>query len=86
MENNIKLLGYVIMRNIHFRIGDQTVNGTKWQEAETGFEIDYVKKKIYKYKCSVDEAIEQLKKHEPNDEYKSYPVYYFPNDNDIFDK
>ena len=70
-------LGYVIMRNMKVKIGTPDLNGTKWEEIETGFQIDYVKKKLYKYKSSVDEAIEQLKKFNPNDDYEAHPVYWY---------
>ena len=71
------LLGYVIMRNMKFKVGYPTPNGTEWREMESGFQIDYVKKKLYKYKSSVDEAIEQLKKFNPDDEYEAHPVYWY---------
>ena len=44
---------------------------------ESGFQIDYVKKKLYQYKSSVDEAIEQLRKHNPSDDYEAHPVYWY---------
>lgn len=71
------LLGYVIMRNMRFKVGTQKVNGTEWREMESGFQIDYVKKKLYQYKSSVDEAIEQLRKYNPNDDYEAHPVYWY---------
>ena len=71
------LLGYVIMRNMRFKVGTPTVNGTEWREMESGFQIDCVKKKLYQYKSSVDEAIEQLRKHNPNDDYEAHPVYWY---------
>lgn len=71
------LLGYVIMRNMRFKVGTPTINGTEWREMESGFQIDYVKKKLYQYKSSVDEAIEQLRKHSPNDDYEAHPVYWY---------
>ena len=71
------LLGYVIMRNMRFKVGTPTINGTEWREMESGFQIDYVKKKLYQYKSSVDEAIEQLRKHNPSDDYEAHPVYWY---------
>ena len=71
------LLGYVIMRNMRFKVGTPTINGTEWREMESGFQIDYVKKKLYQYKSSVDEAIEQLRKYNPNDDYEAHPVYWY---------
>jgi hypothetical protein len=71
------LLGYVIMRNMRFKVGTPTVNGTEWREMESGFQIDYVKKKLYQYKSSVDEAIVQLRKHNPSDDYEVHPVYWY---------
>ncbi len=71
------LLGYVIMRNMKFKVGTPTVSGTEWREMESGFQIDYVKKKLYKYKSSVDEAIEQLRKYNPDDDYEAHPVYWY---------
>ena len=70
-------LGYVIMRNMRFKVGTPTINGTEWREMESGFQIDYVKKKLYQYKNSVDEAIEQLRKYNPNDDYEAHPVYWY---------
>ena len=65
--------GYIILRNFRFRVGKP--NSTEWETMETGFELDFVKKRLYKRKSSAEGAVEQFKKHSPNDEFKVCPVY-----------
>lgn len=67
--------GYIILRNLKFKI--KSPNKTEWEQMESGFELDFVKKKLYKWKKSAEDAMEQLKKHSPNDEFEIHPVYWY---------
>lgn len=69
------LLGYVIMRNYKFKTRD--CNTTEWSTCESGYHLDHVKKKLYQWKPSAEDAVEQLKKHRPEDEYEIHPVYWY---------
>lgn len=65
--------GYIILRNIHLKI--ESPNSTEWQICETGFQLDYVKKKLYKQYSSAEDAMKQLKKHTPEDDFIIQPIY-----------
>ena len=67
----MKIIGYIIMMNIKFRVN---TNG-KWQSLETGYHLEF-KKKIYIEKESAIEAVEQLKLCYKNDEYEIHPIYW----------
>jgi hypothetical protein len=69
------LFGYIILRNLKF--GVKSPNSTEWEQMETGFQLDYAKKKLYKCKYSAEDALKQLKKHTPNDEFEIHPVYWY---------
>lgn len=75
MEKEI-LLGYVIMRNSKFKVGTNTPDGMKWEPIESGFRIEYMKKRIYPYKESAEEAVVQLSKCYKEDEFEVHPVYW----------
>lgn len=62
------LLGYVVLRNIKFRL-----NG---EEKETGFEVNYSTKRLYDSKLSAENAVSQMKGHFPDDEFQIHPVYW----------
>lgn len=70
------LLGYVIMRNMKFKYGTEAPNGIEWKAMETGFQIEYFKKKIYSTQYVAEEAVSQLKKCTPDDEFEIHPVYW----------
>jgi hypothetical protein len=70
------LLGYVIMRNMKFKSGTQTPNGIEWKVMEFGFQLECYKKKIYVTKEIADEAVWQLQKYAPSDEFEVHPVYW----------
>ena len=71
-----ELFGYIILRNILFNSGKSNANSIEWEEMETGFELDYSKKKLYKTIESVNDAVDQLKKHFPKDKFEIHPVYW----------
>lgn len=71
MEN--KPFGYIILRNLKFKV--KSPNSTEWEQMESGFELDFVRKKLYKRKESAEDAMKQLKKHSPTDEFEIRPVY-----------
>ena len=71
------LLGYIIMRNFKFKVGTPTVDGTEWQQMETGFKLDFIKKRIYTQKSSAEEAVEQMKINSQDDDFEVHPVYWY---------
>jgi hypothetical protein len=66
------LVGYIILQNIHFRVGKNNA----WEQMQTGFELEF-KKKIYPRKESAEEAVEQMKKLYKKDEFEIHPVYWY---------
>lgn len=71
------LIGYVIMRNFKFKVGTPTINGTEWEKKETGFKLDFVKKRLYSLKSSAEESVEQMKIISPDDEFEVHPVFLY---------
>jgi len=66
------LVGYIILQNMHFRVGKNNA----WEEMQTGFELEF-KKKIYPRKESAEEAVEQMKKLYKKDEFEIHSVYCY---------
>jgi len=71
------LLGYVVMRNSRINVGTPTLNGTVWQQMESGFKPDFVKKRLYTSKPCADDAAVQMKKNDPDDDFEVHPVYWY---------
>lgn len=64
------------MRNTKMRVGALTLDGTKWGIIESGFQPDYVKRRLYKSKPCAEEAAAQMKKNDPEDDFEVHAVYW----------
>lgn len=71
----MKGIGYTILRDHQITYGTKNVNGTEWHTFNTGFKFEFNKKRIYSYKHQAIEAMEQLKKHYPNDKFEVVEVF-----------
>lgn len=74
MENleNTLLLGYCIMRNHKYKASR---NGKEWFHYSTGFKLDFIKRRLYESKAGAIDALKQLQKFDPEDDFKIHPVY-----------
>jgi len=65
------IVGYCIYRNTKYAT---THNEKEWI-GETGFQLEYIKKRLYEHLESAEDAQAQLQKNEPNAVFEIRPVY-----------
>lgn len=74
-----KPYGYIILRNMKYRIGSPQKHGvTKWEDFETGFKPDYSTRKFYLQLGQAEDAVKNFKKHSPEDTFEIKPLYEKP--------